>query len=83
MTRAQLFAAIEEATDANLSDYAARNPEDAAAVLDVYAEYNEVLVREGIAMTFEKVRRDAASLATTQRNLAAELRRLVDQQEAA
>jgi hypothetical protein len=83
MTRAQLLAAIEEATDANLSDYAARNPEDAAAVLDVYAEYNEVLVREGIAMTFEKVRRDAASLATTQRNLAAELRRLVDQQEAA
>lgn len=83
MQRTALFAAIEEAVDATLSDYAARNPEDAAAILDERAEANEALAAGGVTLTFEKVRRDTASLAKTQRNLAAELRLLVAQSEAA
>lgn len=83
MQRTALFAAIEEAVDANLSDYAARNPEDAAAILDERAEANEALAADGVTSTFEKVRRDTASLAKTQRNLAAELRLLVARSEAA
>ena len=83
MTRAELLAAIEEATDANLSDYAARSPEDAAAILDSLAEANEALVAQGVRQTFEKVRRDAAELARTQRSLAAELRKHVERAEAA
>jgi DNA integrity scanning protein DisA with diadenylate cyclase activity len=83
MQHAELMAAIEEASDASLSDYAARNPEDAAAVLDYLATNNEELVAQGIALTFEKVRRDAKTLAKLQRMLAVELRLLVAQREAA
>ena len=83
MKRNELLARIEEETDANLSDYAARNPEDAAAILDEQASACEELAAQGVTLTFEAVRRDTADLAVTFRSLAAELRRLVDQQEAA
>lgn len=83
MQRNELLAAIEEATDASLADYAARNPEDAAVILDERAELNEALARDGVALTFEKNRRDTATLAKTMRNLAAELRRMVATAEAA
>jgi hypothetical protein len=83
MKRNELFAAIEEATDASLADYAARNPEDAAAILDERAEANEALAKEGVTLTFEAIRRDTSNLATTLRGLAVELRKSVAQSEAA
>lgn len=83
MKRNELLARIEEATDANLSDYAARNPEDAAAILDERAEANEALAGQGVILTFEAIRRDTADLATTLRSLAAELRKSIAQSEAA
>lgn len=83
MNRRELLAAIEEATDAHLSDYAARNPEDAAAILDERAEACEELAKQGVTLTFETVRRDTTDHAAVLRNLAAELRKMVNQQEAA
>lgn len=83
MNRAALLAAIEEATDANVSDYAARNPEEAAADLEYMARECDVRAERLNSLTTLDPRAQEQEQAKQLRNLAAELRRLVEQQEAA
>lgn len=86
MTRNELLAAIEEATDADLSSLAARDPEEAAAELDYRAgesEHDAQSKHGNAEKSTARVRSEHRAFAETLRMLAAELRKSIEHHEAA
>jgi hypothetical protein len=83
MTRTELLATIEEATDAALSDLAARDPEEAAADLEYMAREEDVYAERANTLTTQDKYREHKNRAEHLRDLAAALRKMVTIHEAA
>lgn len=86
MERTELLAAIEEDAGPELADLARRDPEDAADALEYRAREHDddAKTKNGDATrsTYD-VRREHATLAENCRLYAAELRRIVEEKDAA
>ena len=83
MTRNELLAAIEEATDATLSAHAAHDPQDAAEELEYRARECDVRAERLNTLTTLDAHSQEVECARQLRDLAAGLRGIINQQEAA